>query len=198
MTLEETPVERDLGILVDNESSFDEHIKEAIKKANRMLEMIRRSFTHLDSKMVVQLYTALVRPILEYGNVVWSPHLQKHIQSIEAIQHRATRLVPGMAEFDYETRLSKLKLSSLSFRRMRDDMVDMDKICHGDCQVNQVPFTLHRDMNAAATTRDNGYKLWKEKTKTGTRAYFFSNRIANIWNTLPPDVVTAPDLNSLI
>ncbi len=195
ISLEETLLERDLGILVDNELSFDEHISEAIKKANRKLAMIKRSFTYLDGKMVVQLYTSLIRPILEYGNVVWSPHLQKHITSIEAVQHRETRLVPGLAEYDYETRLSKLKLPSLSFRRMRGDMVKMYKFCHGNYQVDHMPFTLHRDMNAATTTRDNGFKLWKEKTKTGTRTHFFANRIANIWNTLPPDVVQAPDLN---
>ena len=181
---------------MDNDLTFDEHIAQAIKKANKKLAMIKRSFTHLDRQMVVQLYTALVRPTLEYANVIWSPYLQKHIKAIEGVQHRATRLVPGMAELDYETRLERLKLPSLSFRRMRGDMIEMFKYCHGYYQVKKMPFNLYRDINAAATTRDNGYKMWKEKTKTGTRAQFFPNRIANIWNTLPSDVVTAPDLNT--
>ena len=76
VTLQETTCEKDLGIMVDNSLSFDKHICEAIKKANKKLAMIRRTFVYLDKKMLVQLYTSLVRPILEYGNVIWSPHLQ--------------------------------------------------------------------------------------------------------------------------
>ncbi len=55
--LHETTCEKDLGILVDNTLSFDKHICEAIKRANKKLAMIRRTFVYLDKKMLVQLYT---------------------------------------------------------------------------------------------------------------------------------------------
>ena len=37
----------------------------------------------------VAAYTTLARPILEYANVVWDPHQQYLIDSIEMVQWRA-------------------------------------------------------------------------------------------------------------
>ena len=48
-----------------------------INKANSIMGIIRRSFRHLDSDIFSKLYKALVRPHLEYGISVWSPHLLK-------------------------------------------------------------------------------------------------------------------------
>ncbi len=74
--LTETEAERDLGITIDNELNFSKHITQAVKKANQLVGMIRRTFTFLDNDTFTKLFTSLVRPILEYGNCVWSPTLQ--------------------------------------------------------------------------------------------------------------------------
>ena len=105
VTLEQTTCEKDLGVLVDDKLSFDEHISQAVKKANSKLAMIRRTFTHMDKNMLVQLYTSLVRPILEYGNVIWSPHLQSHITQLEGVQHRATKMLSSIPHLTYPDRL---------------------------------------------------------------------------------------------
>ena len=39
-------------------------------KANRVLGLIKSSFAYLDSNMLVRLYKSMVRPILEYGNIM--------------------------------------------------------------------------------------------------------------------------------
>ena len=71
--LNSTLEEKDLGVLVDNELSFAKHIAAQVGKANRVLGQIRRTFSYLDKNMMRQLFIAFVRPILEFGNVVWSP-----------------------------------------------------------------------------------------------------------------------------
>ena len=43
--LEETTVEKYLGIWVDNELGFKEHINKVVNKANSTLGIIRRSYT---------------------------------------------------------------------------------------------------------------------------------------------------------
>ena len=40
-----------------------------------------------------QAYKKLVHPIIEYAAAVWNPHTAKHINNIEKIQRRATRVV---------------------------------------------------------------------------------------------------------
>jgi len=75
--LQESCVEKDLGIWIDRALKFSEHVAHAASKANQILGLIRRSFTCIDMPLMKQLYTSLVRPHLEYGNVVWHPFLKK-------------------------------------------------------------------------------------------------------------------------
>ena len=93
-------------------------------KANKMLGLIRRSFTYLDGPTMKKQYTSLARPILEYGNVVWAPTLKRDQQMIENIQRRTTKLVPELKNFEYGDRLRALKLPSLYYRRARGDMIE--------------------------------------------------------------------------
>ena len=97
--------EKDLGVHFDAELKFEEHMAIKIKKANSIVGLIRRSFSYLDCKLFKKLYTTFVRPHLEYAQAVWSPHFIKHINMIENVQKRATKLVDGLHALDYQERL---------------------------------------------------------------------------------------------
>ncbi len=125
--------------------------------------MIRRTFTFLDKEIFLKLFTSLVRPIIKYGNCVWSPSLQYHIRDIENVQRRATILLPGMYNLEYEIRLKRLNLPSLAFRQLRGDMIETYKYCQGFYQVEKKPFVLMREFNQGTATRDHGFKIKKEK-----------------------------------
>ena len=194
--LRETVAEKDLGIIVDNELSFNTHITQAVKKANKIVGMIRRTFTFLDEDMFKKLFTSLVRPVIEYGNCVWSPSFQYQIREIENVQRRATKLLPGMYNMDYEDRLKRLNLPSLAFRQTPGDMIETFKYCQGLYEVDKKPFTLMREFNQDTTTRDHGFKIRKEKCKLDVRTNFFGNRVVNLWNSLPIDIVNSPSTNA--
>ena len=65
--------QKDLGVIVDDELKFHKQAAAAIMKANTVLRLVRKSFAVLDSNTVLVLYKLLVRPHLEYGNVIWGP-----------------------------------------------------------------------------------------------------------------------------
>ena len=119
--------EQDLGIIIDNELKFTTHLAEQINKANKMFGLIRSFFLTLAEVMFV----ALVRAHLEYGNQVWCPYKNKDVKIIEAVQRRATKLVPTLKNLSYEERLRKLDLPTLVYRRSRRDMVETYKIMNG-------------------------------------------------------------------
>ena len=123
--LEHVSEEKDLGVTIDSELSFENHILEKIKKANSLMGLIRRSFSYLSCNLFKKLYTTFVRPHLEYAQAVWSPHLKKHMNLIENVQKRATKYVDGLKDLDYQTRLRKLDLPTLKYRRARGDMIDI-------------------------------------------------------------------------
>ena len=63
--------EKDLGVTVDSQLSFEDHIANKVRIANAMVGLIRRSFSYLSCYLFRKLYLALVRPHLEYAQVVW-------------------------------------------------------------------------------------------------------------------------------
>ena len=119
--------EKDLGIIIDSQLKFAEHISTKVKKAYVKAGLIRRSFSYVEPMSFKKLYVALVRPHLEYGQSIWSPYLRKHINAIEKVQMRATKNVNGFGNLTYEERLRRLDLPTLIHRRKRGDMIDVYK-----------------------------------------------------------------------
>ena len=72
--LDENDQERDLGIIVDNKLKYHIQTAHIVNKGFSILGIIKKRFENLDEHTVPILYKTLVRPILEYGNIIWGPH----------------------------------------------------------------------------------------------------------------------------
>ena len=96
--------EKDLGVYVDSELNFSEHIKITIKKSRNMCYLIMRVINFKCVDIMLPLYKALIRPILEYGNVVWCPYKMKDIDDIEDIQRYFTKRIIGLSDLSYKDR----------------------------------------------------------------------------------------------
>ena len=55
----------------------------------------------------------------------------KHIIALENVQRRATKLIPGYKELGYKERPKLLNLPTLSYRRLRGDTIEINKIVTG-------------------------------------------------------------------
>ena len=136
--------EKDLGVIIDSELSFSEHVASKVRTANAIVGLIRRSCSFLDGTSFKKLSTAFVRPHLEYAQSVWSPHLRKHINMLENVQIRATKLVDGLARLDYPDRLKILNLPTLAYRRLRGDLIEIYKhFHHYDIETIVSPGSMH-------------------------------------------------------
>ena len=54
--LEETEVEKDPGVEVDNQLKFSHHIQSKINKANKILGCLKHTFKHLTPEIFTMLY----------------------------------------------------------------------------------------------------------------------------------------------
>ncbi len=173
---------------MDGALTFDSHVSASVNKANRMMGVIRRTFTHLDSANFKYLFKALVRPHLEYAHCVWKPHLRKHINLIEGVQRRGSKLIPGLKHLSYPDRLRALGMPTLAYRRLRGDMIEVFKMARGHYDKEGCALLLRFSHNTR--TRGNSLKLQTESCHRNKRLHFYSNRVASIWNSLPEAVLS--------
>ena len=81
-----------------------------------------------------------------------------------------------------------------SFRRACGDLLEVFKYTYNAYNVNANLLPIDTGLTLFSTTRRE-FKLKKRFCQNAMRANFFSFRVVNSWNRLPPSVVTAPTLN---
>ena len=60
-----------MGVYVDEDLSFKKLVASAVGKASQVMAVVRKSFQQRDRTTLPLLFKTLVRPHLEYGNLVW-------------------------------------------------------------------------------------------------------------------------------
>ena len=105
---------------------------------------------------------------------------------------RATKLIINLKNMSYTDRLKRLNLSTLKYRRLRGDMIEVFKITH-DIYDSRVSLKL--PYHYGSITRGNKYKILNHRFHYDLRKHYFSTRVVNIWNSLPNHVVDVTTVN---
>jgi hypothetical protein len=190
LELKETVCERDLGVIFSTDLKWKNHVTVCESKANQMLGMVKRTFASMDLRLLRTLYVTFVRPLIEFAAPVWSPSLKGDKDTIERIQHRATRMVKKLRILPYDERLRKLGIVTLEQRRKRGDLIQVFKMFN---KYEKIKLLKEPAFHKVLRGHKRCYR--REMSKFGPRQEFLTNRTANDWNALKVESVNAESIN---
>ncbi len=185
---------KDLGVVIDNNLSWNKHIQATVSKANRVFWLLKRALgCGAPPSVSKQLYESFVRSLLEYCPQVWGGTTKRNVIAIERVQRSATRFILGYPELDYKERLSQLHLLPLSYRRERLDMRFLYKCFNSefDIDISQFVHVVHSGRPTRSNNNSKNLRPILCRTECFKRSYF--NRVTNTWNCIPEHCRVAAD-----
>ena len=179
-----------LGVHISDKCTWQNHVRHAAGKANKMLRFIKRNFKDCPQAVKEVMYISLVRPHLEYASCVWDPWGEGMKHELEMVQRRAARFVLN----DYERHssvtdmLDSIGWDSLESRRREARLCFLYKLHHGDMKVDVGNIMCAPSYIARS---DHSKKIMRLQSRLLPYHNSFFPRTIREWNMLSPAMVEA-------
>ncbi|PFX11844.1 hypothetical protein AWC38_SpisGene24297 [Stylophora pistillata] len=129
-----------LGVLLDSELNFSEHITLVFKKTSRHIGVLSRLRKLIPTYAKLQLYKAAILPHLTYCSTIWHFCRASDKRKAERLQERALRVVFNDKSLSYDGLLKLAEIPSLVNRRLQDIAILMFKAKKNllPCQIQEL------------------------------------------------------------
>ena len=186
-----------LGIVLNEDMTWNNHIKKACEKAGKRIAAMIRISEKLDKNTKLNIYTSFIRPTLEYGSTIFDNASQEMTDLLESVQRRAALMITGAYKCTkHANLLEEIGLNPLKKRRTLFKLTLYYKIKN-----NLAPQYLS-DLCPPDVAERTDYNL-RNANNTDTIAskknYFLKSFLPStikLWNNLPRDIRNSDSLDT--
>jgi hypothetical protein len=183
-----------LGLIFSDDMKWIKHISYVTAKATKIVGQMYRSSIHLNRNQLTGIFLKMIRPILEYGSIIYDNCSFGDSKKLENVQRRAALICTGaMRRTETRKIMQLLGWPSLENRRKQHKIVMFFKIYN-----NLTPLYLSESIQCKVTKTTLRNKkiisIVPPKTRlTCYRGSFFPT-VINEWNNLPDSITNVVKL----
>lgn len=185
-----TPVSsaKDLGIILDSNLTYDNHINELTSSCMSKLCQINRVKDSFDKDTLHLIISALVLSKLYYCSSVWSNTSITNIKKLQGVQNFAGRIITNTRKYEHITPA----LRDLGWLHVKEHLLYRDSIMSFKCMNGLAPsylcdlFCKRKVIHDFNTRNRDSLQTPLCKTKSGQRSFHY--RAVQIWNNTDDDL----------
>ena len=185
---------RYLGVIIDNNLSWENHIDHVAIKISRTIGLICKLRHFLPRHILLTIYRSLVTPYLTYGLIAWGQACKSHLEKLLKLQERALRFIYFSERNQHTIPLfidaGVLPLKSLYYELLAHLMFE---IRHRNAPGNiQVLFQDISDIHSYNTRSSASNNFYTHSSRLSIQVNSFSRIGTKIWNEMPMSLRKLP------
>ena len=182
-----------LGVFVDNNLTWSNHIKHLTKKITSNIWLLSKIKKFLSQTHRVQFYKSYIQPHIDFCNIVWGSSSEANKLKIFRLQKRACRVILDYNVENSNEAMSSLKILSIYDRLYLRKAKFMFKVYN-----NIIPkyitenFTLRKNEDTSIMLRSSSAGCFvppKPRTECFKHSLRYSGCL--VWNSLPEEIKNA-------
>lgn len=185
-----------LGVTLTSNLSWETHIEAVCSKAQGKLAFLRRKLRNAPPAMKLTAYKSLIRPALEYADIIWDPYQKYLVKKIERIQNLAVRFI--FSDYSRHTSvtnlLNKAHLPSLARRRITSKLKFLYLLYHGRFKISRDDYLLEPFKHSSRTNHNK--VLRQPISHNNAHKYSVFPSSISYWNRLPASAVNCETVQS--
>ena len=164
---------RDLGVQMNDEADFSDHIDKVVTKASQKAGWILRTFACRRTPFMKLMWKSLVQGHIDYASQLYQPLQSGNLTRIEQLQRNFTKRIPQVRELSYWERLKILKMNSQQRRLERYRIIYVWKVLQDlvpnpgiegftserQGQMVKIPSINHKSSERIKTLRESSFQV---------------------------------------